>query len=226
MASGLKACRAIRPSGGARRRTRSRAQRAVPEGRWRAPRLAAARHDCEAVQIVVRPRKPLKGLTAQARRLARTRRRGHPAENESRSCACHYHFVHHPTDETGVRDWWPDALPPLDQAARRGGRREPAAVGAGPRAHGRDAGRLHGQVTLRAEGFAAHGAAAAARLELRLAGAKPPGDGLRLQSGRDLPLSRREDRGGQAAGAWTCTSRASPSTASAPTIPRRWTRSA
>ena len=24
-----------------------------------------------------------------------------------------YHFVEHPTDSTGVADWWPDALPPL-----------------------------------------------------------------------------------------------------------------
>ena len=27
-----------------------------------------------------------------------------------------YHFVENPTDGTGVRDWWPDALPPLSEA--------------------------------------------------------------------------------------------------------------
>jgi len=89
-------------------------QRAVPESVGDAVRLEAARHDYEAAQIVVRPSSDLKGLTAEATDLLGPEGRRIPAANIE-ILRVYYHYVHHPTDATGVRDWWPDALPPLDQ---------------------------------------------------------------------------------------------------------------
>jgi len=70
--------------------------------------LAAAGNDFEAVQIVVRASEPLKGLTAKINPPA-------VASPEAEILRVDYHFVDHPTDATGVRDWWPDALPPLSE---------------------------------------------------------------------------------------------------------------
>ncbi len=78
-----------------------------------AARLSAARNDFEAVQIVVRPSKPLAGLRAKAGALAGPHDSRIRPENVQ-ILRVYYHFVDHPTDRTGVRDWWPDALPPLD----------------------------------------------------------------------------------------------------------------
>jgi len=75
--------------------------------------LSAARNDREAVQVVLRPTKDLKGLTASAGALTGLEGATIPAENVQ-ILRVAYHFVHHPTDKTGVRDFWPDALPPLD----------------------------------------------------------------------------------------------------------------
>ncbi|MCH5376138.1 MAG: DUF4091 domain-containing protein, partial [Planctomycetes bacterium] len=89
-------------------------QRAVPEARDDAVRIEAARHDYEAAQIVVRPSSDLKGLTATATDLSGPDGHRIPAANVE-ILQVYYHYVHHPTDATGVRDWWPDALPPLDR---------------------------------------------------------------------------------------------------------------
>ena len=77
-------------------------------------RLEAARNDREAVQIVVRHEEALKGLTASAGPLAGPSGAAIPTEN-IKVLRVFYHFVEHPTDSTGVRDWWPDALPLLDK---------------------------------------------------------------------------------------------------------------
>jgi hypothetical protein len=87
--------------------------RPVPEAVCQAVRLEAARHDREAVQVVVRPTDDLRGLTATASDLTGPGGATIPAER-IRISQVYYHFVHHTTDATGVRDWWPDALPPLD----------------------------------------------------------------------------------------------------------------
>jgi hypothetical protein len=87
-------------------------RRPAPGATGAAARLAAARNDREAVQIVVRPAEALKGLTASAGPLAGPDGAAIPAEN-IKILRVHYHFVDHPTDGSGVRDWWPDALPPL-----------------------------------------------------------------------------------------------------------------
>ncbi|MGQ9574630.1 MAG: glycoside hydrolase domain-containing protein [Thermoguttaceae bacterium] len=88
--------------------------RPVPQKTGPAARLAAARNDREAVQIVVCPAEPLKGLTASAGPLAGPNGAVLPAD-KIEIFRVYYHFVEHPTDRTGLRDWWPDALPPLDR---------------------------------------------------------------------------------------------------------------
>ena len=101
-------------------------QRPAPTASAPAAVLSAARNDREAVQIVVRPNEPLKGLVAIAsdltcsatsphsQPLSRTAGDGStiPA-SQVKVLRVAYHFVHHPTDVTGVVDWWPDALPPI-----------------------------------------------------------------------------------------------------------------
>ena len=64
------------------------------------------------MQIVVSPQQALTGLTAEVDPLV-----GPDGAvlgpDRVRLARVHYHFVHQPTDATGIRDWWPDALPPL-----------------------------------------------------------------------------------------------------------------
>jgi hypothetical protein len=92
--------------------------RAAPSESTRQPEaatcLSACRNDREAVQIVVRPAEALKGLTAAASALAGPGGAAIAAENV-KVLRVYYHYVHTPTDGAGVRDWWPDALPPLDK---------------------------------------------------------------------------------------------------------------
>lgn len=129
-------------------------QRPAPTAIAPAATLSAARHDYEAVQIVVRPDKPLVGLTVKASPLTGPGQAVIPAENVD-ILRVYYHFVEHPTDGTGIRDWWPDALPPL---------REPLDVPAGNNQplwllvyvpKDAAAGDYSGSVSLRAQGFAA-----------------------------------------------------------------------
>jgi len=89
-------------------------RRPLPAATAPAAQLEAARHDYEAVQIVVRPTEPLEGLVAKPSPLAGPGGAKIPADNV-RILQVYYHFVHHPTDDTGLREWWPDALPPLDE---------------------------------------------------------------------------------------------------------------
>jgi len=129
-------------------------QRPLPQESSAAAELTAARNDREAVQIVVRSDEHLRGLTAVARPLVGSDGATIAAENVKISRVA-YHSVDHPTDKTGVRDWWPDALPPLD---------EPIDVPAGENQplwvlvhvpEDAKAGDYTGVVSLRAEGFSA-----------------------------------------------------------------------
>jgi hypothetical protein len=88
-------------------------QRLAPQDSGEAATLGAARNDREAVQVVVRAEKPLAGLTATVDALKGPGGAEISAE-QIKILRVAYHFVHHPTDKTGVCDWWPDALPPLD----------------------------------------------------------------------------------------------------------------
>jgi hypothetical protein len=87
--------------------------RPAPKETSAAASLAAARDDREAVQIVLRPKQDLKQLTATIESLRGPDGATIPAR-EIQVLRVYYHFVHTPTDRTGTRDWWPDALPPLD----------------------------------------------------------------------------------------------------------------
>lgn len=88
-------------------------QRAAPTAAGLAAKMACAKHDYEAVQVVVRSgEKGLRGLTASMGPLVGPGSATIPPDRV-RLLRVHYHFVEHPTDRTGVRDYWPDALPPL-----------------------------------------------------------------------------------------------------------------
>jgi hypothetical protein len=171
-------------------------QRPAPDAVSDAVRLEAARHDYEAAQIVVRPTSDLTGLTAEASDLVGPNGHRIPAANIE-ILRVYYHYVHHPTDATGVRDWWPDALPPLDRAAGCCGRAEPAAVGAGVRAGRCGGGRLLGQRATGCRRVFGRSAARSARLEFRVAQAESSGDGVRFERIGHLAVPRLEDRRGQ-----------------------------
>ncbi|MBR5709532.1 MAG: DUF4091 domain-containing protein [Thermoguttaceae bacterium] len=75
--------------------------------------LSAAGNDYESAQLVVRPDVETK-ISAKVTGDLKSAdgKNSIPASNvELRSV--YYHYVSHPTDSTGVRDFWPDALPPL-----------------------------------------------------------------------------------------------------------------
>ena len=75
--------------------------------------LSAAGNDYESAQLVIRPNVETKisaSVTGDLK--SADGKNSIPASNvELRSV--YYHYVSHPTDSTGVRDFWPDALPPL-----------------------------------------------------------------------------------------------------------------
>jgi hypothetical protein len=89
-------------------------QRPAPQNAASAATLSAARNDFEAVQVVLRPPKGLRQLTAAASAFEGADGAVIPARNVQ-VLRVYYHFVQRPTDRTGTRDWWPDALPPLDK---------------------------------------------------------------------------------------------------------------
>ncbi|NLG54391.1 MAG: hypothetical protein GX542_01870, partial [Rhodococcus sp.] len=129
-------------------------RRVLPDAAAPAAVFAAARHDYQAVQVVVRPNRPLAGLTAKASTLRGPGGATIDAEH-IKILRVYYHPVRLLTDETSVRDRWPDALPPLD---------EPIDVAAGENQPlwvlvyvPKDAvpGDYTGEVSLAAEGFRA-----------------------------------------------------------------------
>ena len=123
----------------------------------------------------VRPTKALRQLTAAAEALWRPGRGDDPGRKRP-SAARLLSPVHTPTDETGVRDDWPDALPPLDKPLDLpAGKNQPLWV----LVHvPKDARPGDYAGTLDAEGRRLVGrrAVAAARVELRPAGAEPHRD--------------------------------------------------
>ena len=105
-------------------------QRALPTERSNAAQLWAAKNDWEALQVVIRPKQQLVGLGAVATPLVGPGGATIPQANV-RVLRVAYHFVHTPTDATGVIDWWPDALPPLpgsSQVAAAGSDAQPVAA--------------------------------------------------------------------------------------------------
>lgn len=88
-------------------------ERALPEASGEAVEMWAARNDREAVQIVLRPDRPLNNVRVQVSSL-RGPNGAAIAQDHVDLLQVYYHYVHSPTDNTGVRDHWPDALPPWD----------------------------------------------------------------------------------------------------------------
>lgn len=74
--------------------------------------IRAARNDYESCQLVLRPKTALTLEKVEAAPLAKADGTQIPAENLTFR-SVYYHFVDHPTDRTGVREAYPDALPPL-----------------------------------------------------------------------------------------------------------------
>ncbi|MBN1395080.1 MAG: family 10 glycosylhydrolase [Pirellulales bacterium] len=128
--------------------------RPAPEDVSAAAELSAARNDREAVQVVVRPTEDLRQLTAEAGALVGPDGATIPAKN-IQVLRVFYHAVHTPTDSTGSRDDWPDALPPLDKPLDvPAGRNQPLWVLVHVPKDARP-GNYSGKLTLKGEGFAA-----------------------------------------------------------------------
>ena len=89
-------------------------ERAPAVGEAQPVKLSAARNEFEPAQVVLRPKRDLNGLTAQASDLAGPDGAKLSADNVD-LCYVWYHFVKRPTDKAGCVGWWPDALPPLDE---------------------------------------------------------------------------------------------------------------
>lgn len=82
--------------------------------RGKAVRLAAAKGDHESVQLVLRPTQATRLVSIELSDLTNEKGQVIP----SNCVSVHrvfYHFVHSPTDATGIVDWWPDALPPINE---------------------------------------------------------------------------------------------------------------
>jgi len=77
--------------------------------------ISAAKNDVEGFQFVIRADDdtPITGLTGSVGELKGPNGAVIPTENIELLYA-YYHFVHSKTDDTGLVDYWPDALPPLN----------------------------------------------------------------------------------------------------------------
>lgn len=128
--------------------------RPLPTRVEHAATMSAARNDREAVQIVVRPTQELRGLTVTAGSLNGPAGATIPTAN-LRVLRAYYHFVDTPSDRTGVRDFWPDALPPADRPLDvAAGQNQPLWVLVHVPADARP-GDYTGTLQLRAQGFQA-----------------------------------------------------------------------
>lgn len=76
-------------------------------------RLACAKGDVESCQLVISPQQEMKLLQVSLSDLRNAQGAVIRSEN-AQVYRVHYHYVHTPTDATGLQDWWPDALPPLE----------------------------------------------------------------------------------------------------------------
>ncbi|MGC9319195.1 MAG: glycoside hydrolase domain-containing protein, partial [Armatimonadota bacterium] len=87
--------------------------RPAPTGDERSVMIEACRGEYEPVQVIIRPRRPISGLTAAVSDLAGDGGAAIPAEQID-ILRVAYVYVHTPTDSQGAVGWWPDPLPPLD----------------------------------------------------------------------------------------------------------------
>lgn len=129
--------------------------RALPTDSGNRASMAAARNDWEAVQVVVRPEANLEGLAAEVSPFRQADGGAVIGKERIQVLRSYYHFVDHPTDATGVRDYWPDALPPLDAPIDvEAGQNQPLWVLVHVPEDAKP-GDYHATLTLKAEGFSA-----------------------------------------------------------------------
>jgi len=86
--------------------------RGLPMAKGEAVRIAAARNETDAAQLVIRPEKPLAGLTAEATALEGPGGVLIPADAVD-VLKVRYVRVTQPTDAAGCVGQWPDPLPPI-----------------------------------------------------------------------------------------------------------------
>ena len=86
--------------------------RSIPERTAKAIELSAASNEWEAVQLVVRPSRPLANLRVTCSDLQGADSAKIAAEHIE-LLRVRYVFVERPTDRWGAKDWWPDPLPPF-----------------------------------------------------------------------------------------------------------------
>ncbi len=116
--------------------------------------VMAAKGDHESVQLVLRPED---GTTLE--RVEVSNLQGPKGYSiDAGNVTVHrvfYHFVHTPTDQTGVVDWWPDALPPIQYPlSLSAGMNQPLWVTIRvPR--NAEAGEYHGEIRLTGTGWQA-----------------------------------------------------------------------
>ena len=94
--------------------SRERPAVVAKEGQLSPVSLSAARNEFEPCQIVLTPKRDIKGLSARALDLTGPGNARISAGNVE-ICSVWYHYVERPTDAAGCQGWWPDALPPLDE---------------------------------------------------------------------------------------------------------------
>lgn len=113
-------------------------------------RLAACRGEFEPCQLVVRPRQPLRNVTATVAAMAGPGGASLPAAAWTVR-QVEYLQVTTPTDETSCRGWWPDPLPPFTRGDFTPGRNWPLWLTVKVPADAR-AGLYRGTVTLSGDG--------------------------------------------------------------------------
>ena len=128
--------------------------RPAPTVRGKGILIRAARNEADAGQLVVRPKRLLKGFTATASALSGPNQAGIPAECVD-ILRVGYVPVTRTTDRTGVIAPWPDPLPPFNGPIDIGaGENQPLWIRVRvPR--GIPAGTYEGRISLRAEGMTA-----------------------------------------------------------------------
>lgn len=87
-------------------------KRAIPKGLSKKLELSAAQNDFESLQIVLRPKTNQKLKSVQISELKNQQGQTISSDNVKWR-KVYYHFVDNPTDYTGVRDYYPDALVPM-----------------------------------------------------------------------------------------------------------------
>ncbi len=88
--------------------------RPVPTAGSEVVTLSAAGNDWEAIQIVLTPSEELRLLSVRCEGFRGPAEAEIPASNV-RFYWVYYHWVENPTDKTGKKAWWPDALPHFDK---------------------------------------------------------------------------------------------------------------